>query len=308
GAEGGGYLQPGDTTATIGYRHVYSHVHFSGPVQNFNRAQLGTEVQSKSNLEDLTVTYQFTPRFSMNAMLPFFSASRRAQNQYATLHTSGLSDISVGGDFWIRSPKSLKAATNNVKVGLGLLFPTGADHQQNNVVVNYGGPVTIQSPDYSVQPGIGAWAGIFSAQAFQNLGNQTIAYCSGTYVMTQGGHHNFWTSHGGTTLNSPAPTAGLTQFDAIQDSYVVEIGASHPAPRIKGLTMTLSVRDEGVPAYDVIGDSLGFRRSGFSINLTPGFIYNRGPHQLQFSVGRAMFRDRTKSAAEDKNGVHEGDA
>jgi len=72
--------------------------------------------------------------------------------------------------------------------------------------------------------------------------------------------------------------------------------------------MTLSVRDEGVPAYDVIGDSLGFRRSGFSINLTPDFIYNRGPHQLQFSVGRAMFRDRTKSAAEDKNGVHEGDA
>jgi hypothetical protein len=70
GAEGGGYLQPGDWTATIGVRHVYSHVHFSGPTENFSRAQLGTEVQSKTNIDTLTATYQLTPRISLTGTLP----------------------------------------------------------------------------------------------------------------------------------------------------------------------------------------------------------------------------------------------
>ena len=76
---GGGYLQPGDWTTTIGVRHVFSHVHFSGPTENFFRAQLGTEVQSKTNLDNLVLAYQMTPRFSLTGTLPFVYASRRQQ-------------------------------------------------------------------------------------------------------------------------------------------------------------------------------------------------------------------------------------
>ena len=309
GAEGGGYLQPGDWTATLAYRHVYSHVHFSGPVEQYYRQQLGSQVQSKTNIEDLMVTYQLTPRFSLLATLPVVSASRRLQTQYATLHTAGLGDISVGAQGWLRSPKSAKANSNNVQIGFSLLAPTGDDRQLNNLITTFGSTVqSLQAPDYSVQPGGGAWGMIMQAQAFQNLGNQTVAYCNINYVMTQGGYHNFYTSHGGTSNGPPNPTAGLTQFDAIQDQYMVEIGASHPAPKIPGLGLTLAIRDEGVPARNLIGNDLGFRRPGFSINLTPGFIYTRGNHMLQFSVGKALIRDRTKSIPEKINGVHEGDA
>jgi len=308
GAEGGGYLQPGDWTATLGVRHVFSHVHFSGPTENFSRAQLGTEVQSKTNLDDVMFTYQLTPRLSLTGTLPFVYASRRLESQYATLHTSGLGDVSFGAQYWLRSPRSEKAGTNNVQIGLSLLTPSGNDRQSNVVATTYGGPTSTQYPDYSVQPGAGTWGMIMSWQAFQNLGDNTIAYVDGDYVMTQGGYHNFWTSHGGTASGPPSPTQGMTQFDAIQDQYMLEIGASHPAPRIKGLGLTLSVRDEGVPARNLIGNDLGFKRPGFSIALTPGFIYTRGSHMLQFSVGKVLIRDRTKSPAEEINGVHEGDA
>jgi len=308
GAEGGGYLQPGDSTATIAYRHVYSHVHFSGPVENDFRDQLGTPIQQKTNLETLFLSYQLTPRINLSGALPFFSASRRNQSQYATLHTSGLSDVSVGASAWLRSPKSSKAGTNNLQVGLGLLVPTGKDRVQNNVITTFGGAQSLQTPDYSAQPGEGTWGAIMSWQAFQNVGNQTILFCDGNYVMTQGGYKNFGSSHGGTSNGPPAPTKGLTQFDAIQDQYMVEIGASHPAPKIKGLGLTLAIRDEGVPAHNIIGNDLGFRRPGFGISLTPGFIYTKGNHMLQFSVGKAIFRDRTKSVPEEINGVHEGDA
>ncbi len=308
GAEGGGYLQPGDWTASVGIRHVFSHVHFSGPTENFSRAQLGTEVQSKTNLDDIMVTYQLTSQLSLTGTLPFLYASRRLESQYATLHTSGISDTSLGAQYWLRRPKSSKAAINNVQIGLSLLMPTGDDRQSNVVATTYGGPTSTQYPDYSVQPGGGSWGMIMSGQAFQNLGNNTIAFVDGDYVMTQGGYHNFWTSHGGTASGPPAPTPGMTQFDAIQDQYMVEVGASHPAPRIKGLGLTLSIRDEGVPARNLIGNDLGFRRPGFGIALTPGFIYTRGNNMLQFSVGKVLIRDRTKSVAEKINGVHEGDA
>lgn len=308
GAEAGGYLRPGDWTSTIGVRHVYSHVHFSGPTENFSRAQLGTEVQSKTNLDDFMITYQLTPRISLTGVVPFLYASRRQQAQYGTLYTSGLADVSFGAQSWVRSPRSEKAGANNAQFGLSLLVPSGNDRQSNVVATTYGGPTTTQYPDYSVQPGGGAWGMIMSWQAFQNLGGSTILFTDGNYVMTQGGYHSYWTSHGGTATGPPKPTAGMTQFDAIQDQYMVEIGASHPAPRIKGLGLLLSVRDEGVPARNLIGNDLGFRRPGFGIALTPGFIYTRGNNMLQFSVGKVLIRDRTKSVPEKINGVHEGDA
>ena len=303
-----GYLKPGDWTVTVGVRHVYSHVHFSGPTENFSRAQLGTEVQSKTNLDDVMLTYQVTPKIGITATLPFLYASRRLQSQYATLHTSGISDFSVGANYWVRKPGSEWSGKNNAQFGLSLLAPTGNDHENNVVATTYGGPTSTQYPDYSVQPGGGSWGMIMSWQAFQNLGNDTVAFIDGDYVMTQGGYHNFWTSHGGTSNGPPAPTAGMTQFDAIQDQYMVEVGASHPAPRIKGLGLTLTIRDEGVPARNLIGNDLGFKRPGFGIALTPGVVYTHGVNMLQFSVGKVLIRDRTKSPAEKVNGVHEGDA
>jgi hypothetical protein len=63
---------------TSAWPDVYSHVHFSGPTENFCRAQLGTEVQSKPNLDDLMVTYQLTSRVSLTGTLPFVYASRPA--------------------------------------------------------------------------------------------------------------------------------------------------------------------------------------------------------------------------------------
>ena len=63
-----------------------------------------------------------------------------------------------------------------------------------------------------------------------------------------------------------------------------------------------------MPARNIIGNDLGFKRPGFGIALTPGFTYSRGNSAVQFSLGKVIIRDRTKSVAEQVNGVHEGDA
>ena len=244
------------------------------------------------------VTYQLTSQLSLTGTFRFCTPAGVSSLNTPRCTRPELA-ISVSARSIGCAVRRVKSRHKQRQIGLSLLMPTGNDHQNNVVATTYGGPTSTQYPDYSVQPGAGSWGMIMSWQAFQNLGNNTIAFVDGNYVMTQGGYHSFWTSHGGTSNGPPAPTPGMTQFDAIQDQYMIEIGASHPAPKIKGLGLTLSIRDEGVPAHNLIGNNLGFRRPGFGIALTPGFIYTRGNNMLQFSVGKVMIRDRTKSVAEE---------
>jgi hypothetical protein len=64
---------------------------------------------------------------------------------------------------------------------------------------------------------------------------------------------------------------------------------------------------EGVPASNLIGNDLGFRRPGFAISAEPGVIYSRGRNMVQFSVGKAIYRNRTRSVPDKILGTH-GDA
>lgn len=293
----GGYLEPGDFELNIGYRHQFSYKHFVGPVEQTYRVQQGTEVMNKINLQTLDLAYQISSRFSVSAAVPILFASRRANNAYATMTSSGIGDSSIIGQGWIFNPK--KAHRGNISIGFGVSLPTGKDNVSNNLITTPGGQPTNTYVDYSIQPGQGAWGMVFQWQAFKNIG-KTVFYTDGNYLATQGGHNN--------VLRSAAALAQpLTAYNAIQDQYLVEAGMSHPISAIKGLTFTFGPRLEGVPAYNMIGDDIGFRRPGFAMSLVPGIIYAHKNMMIQASVGKALYRDRTRSAPDNILGTH-GDA
>ena len=71
----GGYLTPGEFDFGIGYRHQFSSEHYVGDSVERNaagltRTQLGTQVENKINLENVSLTYQLTTRFSVTANMP----------------------------------------------------------------------------------------------------------------------------------------------------------------------------------------------------------------------------------------------
>src|SRR5580698_6376406 len=76
----GGYLQPGDFELGIGYRHQFSFRHFVGPQEQTYRIEDGTEVENKINLQNYSITYQITSRFSVTADAPLLLASRHSNN------------------------------------------------------------------------------------------------------------------------------------------------------------------------------------------------------------------------------------
>jgi hypothetical protein len=295
----GGYLQAGDWDLTIGYRHQFSYKHFVGDVEQTYRVQQGTQVMNKVNLQDINLTYQMTPRFSLSLSIPILIASRRSNSSYYTTHAAGLGDSSVVAQGWVWNPK--RAKRGNIRVGFGMQAPTGKDNVQNNVLTTASATTpSVVTADYSIQPGSGGWGMVFQWQAFRDVGRQTIIYMDGSYVATQGGTNNVLRS--ATALNQP-----LTAYNAIQDQYLLQAGVAHPVSLVHGLSVTFGPRMEGVPASNLIGNDLGFRRPGFAISAEPGFVYARGRNMIQASVGKAIYRDRTRSVPDKILGTH-GDA
>jgi hypothetical protein len=54
-----------------------------------------------------------------------------------------------------------------------------------------------------------------------------------------------------------------------------------------GMAASITWRVEGMPRYDLIGASHGFRRPGVEMFIEPGFSYARGGHVYAFQVPQA---------------------
>jgi hypothetical protein len=250
---------------------------------------------NKINLEDINLTYQATSRISLTLTVPLLFASRRSNNSYYTTHAAGLGDSAIVAQGWLWNPRH--ARRGNISIGLGVQAPTGKDNVQNNVLTSATATTpSVVTADYSIQPGSGGWGGIFQWQAFRDLGHNTVVYTTGNYLATQGGTNNVLRS--ATALSQP-----LTAYNAIQDQYLLQVGMSHPISKIKGLTVTFGPRLEGVPAANLIGNDLGFRRPGFAISAEPGLIYAHGGSMIQASIGKAVYRDRTRSVPDKMLGT-----
>ena len=160
--------------------------------------------------------------------------------------------------------------------------------------------------NYSVQPGLGVWAIPIRWEAFQSIGKRSQAHFNGSYLITP--------SETNGVANTPPPgfpaPAPQNAFVSAADEYLVQIGTAYSFVKIKGLTGTFGLRDEGVPAHDRIGGNEGFRRPGYAISLEPGFIYlfQKGNDLFTANIDRAIDRNREPSVPDMQLGGHGGDA
>lgn len=301
----GGVLEPGHFEITFSERHQYSYQHFVGDVYQEYRAQLGNEVVNRINLVTTNLTYQWTPKVSFEIDAPWLWASRKTQNSPIEYQSTGLGDTILGASYWIRNPEH--APRGNFQVGLGVFIPTGNDDVTNTANTNTTGTgpannVTLPV-DYSIQPGEGGWGLEMQWAGYRFAGKTLTFYTDGSYIATQGGTDGVQRS---ATLSTTTP---LDNYNAIADQYLMEGGAAFPVNhRVKGLSATLAVRDEGVPAYNLFPNSnAGFRRPGFAVTVGPGGEYTRGSNTLTAGVYKAIHRDRTVSYPDSVYGTH-GDA
>ncbi|HZS06109.1 MAG TPA: hypothetical protein VFD58_14815 [Blastocatellia bacterium] len=293
---------PGQWQLSIGYRSQRSARHFVGTVEQKQRQELGTAIVNNIHLFDVALSYTVTPRITLAVGVPIMYAKRkrpgaldlpRVQNSPDQIfHSVGIGDMSVGARMWLIRPPS--ESRQNIAFGVSFKLPTGKP-DVTDTVMTANGPVT-QVVDQSIQLGDGGTGVAFDVQAYKAVKFVTF-FGAGTYLL------NPRNTNGVKTGRGRASEAIMS----VPDQYVARLGAAVPAPKIRGLSMSVAGRIEGVPVRDLIGKSEGFRRPGYAISVEPGLLYTRGRDTWSVSLPVAVERNRRRSVSDIADG-RSGDA
>ena len=258
-------------------------------------------MENRLHLFDLSLSYQVSPRWSLNVAAPFMTVDRISHRNDTLTHSAGMGDMSVGAKFWIFRPPT--ESRQNIQVGFSMKLPTGDPSVTNEV-----GPNTV-AVDQSIQLGDSGTGFSLDFMAFKSIRRITL-FSMGAYLFNPKNTH----LPSGTRQVAPSPPgigyrgfSGPGTLYSVSDQYLLQSGAGYAVPKLTGLAFTVTGRVEGVPARDIIGREDGFRRPGYAVSVGPGIMYSRGRNTWSVSAPIAVRRDRTENVNDAARGSH-GDA
>jgi hypothetical protein len=243
---------------------------------------------------DLSATLALTPQWTMSVSLPYVDASwsiplpvAPTPGERNELDAQGIGDLVVTARRWVRDVASHQKG--NLSLGFGIKAPTGRDDVKDDYADITGGNVDNKAVDMSIQPGDGGWGIVFDIQGFKRIG-RTVILGSGTYL-----------ANPRDTNGTPSIVVGLgvgsnpalrdKLVNTVPDQYLLRFGAARSLGR-SGLYASGLLRMEGLPRYDLIGPSHGFRRPGYEVFFEPGLTWARGVDSWSISLPLALTRAR----------------
>jgi hypothetical protein len=277
----------------LAYRHLGADQWFVGRDVREAAAPFGQPLFLNINSADASVSYGVTDRVDLTITLPFSYGTQSRFHADLNRHTtqaSGLGDVSVGSNIWLRNPAC--HPNGKVSVGFGLKTPSG-----NNGALDYffqpNGSAVRGPVDQSIQLGDGGVGGILQIQVFQNFSHRATGYFYGWYLLTP---------REKTSVPSPLPGVPLS----VPDVYSIRPGVSYGLQPKRGLSVSLGTRIDGIPARDVVGGNGGFRRPGYSLYLDPGLAMVRGHGTVALNVPLRLHQNFKRSLADIQQGAAGG--
>lgn len=317
GANSSSMMHPGQWQVSMGFRSLHSYKHYVGAVYQPQREAAGTNVINDQQAFDLGVTYSVTDRFSVAFNLPLTFNSRSSlyehygnalsanplQKRFYT-YSNGLGDARLTASYWVLDP--LKHMKGNFSLGLGIKLPTGnwnvqdEFHRRKSDGTDY---TITKAVDQSIQLGDGGVGINLEIQGYQQLFSRTSLYYNGFYMLNPRNVNS---------ASNVAPdrvvTDEMVRYMSSPDQYAGRVGLNYVVSAKAGIGATLGARIEGVPAYDLVGGSDGFRRPGFIFSVEPGISYSTAKNTFFVSVPVATQRNRIKSANDRLTPGKHGDA
>jgi hypothetical protein len=291
------YSQAGETQVNLSVRRLRSTDHYSGEVEQVQRQTLQTYVVNTQNAVDLSISHTFTERFSMNVGVPYVAAAwgipspntQPKPGPRAMEDGRGLGDISVSSRFWVL-PTS-KFRSGNISAGIGIKFPTGNSAYKDTYPNSAGLDNRPRFVDQSVQPGDGGWGVMMELQGFKRIPHAQL-FGSAAYLANPRDRND--TTSGGinrSTSANPTINPDGTSYNSVPDSFLARLGGAVPIGKT-GFAGSLAWRIEGLPRYDLFGESHGFRRPGVEMFIEPGVSYARGSQFVALNVPFGYYRNR----------------
>jgi hypothetical protein len=278
----------GTWTITFTGRSSIADKHYNGTERQIQREIEQTYVVNRQNSLTTTIGYQLTPRVSLNAGIPFVEASwgipsPRAGGRAARANENarGLGDITALARVAMFNPAT-STRSWNIVFGGGVKMPTGNNEATDVFPDNNGANNLERYVDISVHPGDGGWGLIMDFQGYKSIGRVT-AFGSSTWLANP---RDTGTASRANLVTTTTPS----NVNTVSDQFVFRAGAAVSITRY--LTASLSWRAEGVPRYDLIGDSHGFRRPGVEMYWEPGVTVTSGRHAVSFNFPVGYYFNR----------------
>ncbi len=264
--------------------------HYNGTVHQIQREIEQTYVVNRQHSLTTTVSYQWSPRISLNAGIPFIEASwgipsPRAGGPAARANENarGLGDITTLARVALFSPANPRSW--NLIVGGGVKLPTGKNDATDVFPDGNGNNNVTRYVDISVHPGDGGWGAILDLQGYKMMG-RFIAFGSSTWLASP-------RDTGSPSRGNLATTTAPSNINTVSDQFVVRAGTSVEITR--HIAASIAWRMEGVPRYDLIGPSHGFRRPGVEMYWEPGVTVMSGRHAVSFNVPVGYYYNRFRN-------------
>jgi hypothetical protein len=289
---------------SFGYRWFKSDRQFTGSHEDHAVMEEGSQDINNSISFDLGVSYQWTPRFSLNLAVPFVDNDRSSvvRNTLGTVveryhvQASGPGDMRLTASYWLFDPvphatgkEPPRPRRGNIQLSTGVDMPTGRDdvtdsHRRFNRTLNRPVDVT-RVVDQSIQPGDGGWGIPIDLYAYYRVTDRLTGYLTGSYLITPQEKNGVQTSR-----------ANLFEREmSIADTFSGRVGFDYALLPKQGISVSLGLRAEGVPVHDLTGGSEGFRRPGIAVSVEPGISFMKNNWSASLTVPIAIHRDRYQS-------------
>lgn len=274
------------------YRYFKSFRHYRERHEEKERVAVGSDVRNFSHSLDLSIVRTFNSRWSLSLNLPLLATRRSSlyEHDRKTRHStfsSGIGDVRISASRWLLNPE--KMPKGNIQVGLGIKLPTG-DYRYQDFFYKNDSTKVLGPVDQSIQLGDGGTGLTTELYGYYNISRKVSIYGNFYYLMNPREQNGVSTARGATP--SAATVANGSFVMSVPDQYMIRVGAN---VNFKKLTLSAGLRDECLPARDLVGGNNGFRRPGYIISAEPGLTYKFKKVTGYAYVPVALVRNRTQS-------------
>jgi hypothetical protein len=322
-----GYTLPkGQFQIGTNYRYFHSFRHYVGTEEQVQRQhtgggfdengkEKGNAVNIYSHAVDLNISYGINDRLQVNLSVPYVHNERSqvlavkknadgvtTEGIRYSVYAQGLGDIRLSANYWVFDPKT--AVNGNLSAGLGIKTNSGSHSRRDDAIAldpNTKQVITQnQVMDQAIQPGDGGIGFSAELQGFQKIYRSIYAFGNGYYLFNPRESNGTFKSAVGSAKSPDGVSHQLTGYNvyASPDQYFVRAGVMASFLKGKNMTASLAGRFEGIPANDVFGGQVAYRRPGYVGAIEYGLSYRQGNHSVGLFIPFNLVRNRIQSAAD----------
>lgn len=298
----GQYLQTEKAFASYNWlvnvnnRYFKAYRDFQGGTEQRTPKQDESRVYSYTM--DLMVTRLMREGWSLSMGLPIMANTRSTTLEHGgagtprhSTHAFGVGDLRLTAYKWLLRPKVTQKG--NIQVGLGIKFPTG-DYRVQDYFYRNDTTLVLAPVNPSIQLGDGGTGILSELNGYYRFSKAISVYGNAFYLTSPREQNGVSVTGGRAPTLLQVKTRGTVA--SVTDQYSLRAGVDVDFGQV---TLSAGWRKEGVPAYDLIGGSTGFRRAGHNMSIEPGVTFRMRKASV-YTYVPIIFDRRTKQVTSDK--------